>query len=104
MTGASPIIHDDGASRSEPGESVLTGDKEIPHHRTSPESKRPMITSKMTAKAQTAIPQAVRVALRLGPGDELATIEARHADRLGAVSAPVLDEIVAAVRRYLGGV
>jgi bifunctional DNA-binding transcriptional regulator/antitoxin component of YhaV-PrlF toxin-antitoxin module len=30
-----------------------------------------MITSKLTAKAQTAVPQAVRAALRLGAGDEL---------------------------------
>ena len=31
-----------------------------------------MITSKLTSKAQTTIPQAVRVALNLAPGDELA--------------------------------
>jgi antitoxin PrlF len=31
-----------------------------------------MITSKLTSKAQTTIPQAVRVALRLTEGDELA--------------------------------
>ena len=31
-----------------------------------------MITSKLTTKAQTTIPQAVRTALRLAPGDELA--------------------------------
>ena len=31
-----------------------------------------MITSKLTSKAQTRIPQAVRVALRLTEGDELA--------------------------------
>jgi antitoxin PrlF len=31
-----------------------------------------MITSKLTSKAQTTIPQAVRVALRLVEGDELA--------------------------------
>lgn len=30
-----------------------------------------MITSKLTSKAQTTIPQAVRAALRLEPGDEL---------------------------------
>jgi antitoxin PrlF len=35
-----------------------------------------MITSKITSKAQTTIPQAVRTALRLGEGDELVyTIE-----------------------------
>lgn len=31
-----------------------------------------MITSKLTSKAQTTIPQAVRTALRVGPGDEIA--------------------------------
>jgi antitoxin PrlF len=31
-----------------------------------------MITSKLTSKAQTTIPQPVRVALRVGAGDELA--------------------------------
>ena len=31
-----------------------------------------MITSKLTSKAQTTIPQAVRTALRLTEGDELA--------------------------------
>lgn len=30
-----------------------------------------MIRSKLTSKAQTTIPQAVRIALRLEPGDEL---------------------------------
>jgi antitoxin PrlF len=33
-----------------------------------------MITSRLTSKAQTTIPQAVRSALRLGPGDELAYV------------------------------
>ena len=31
-----------------------------------------MITSKLTSKAQTTVPQAVRGALRLSPGDEIA--------------------------------
>ncbi len=31
-----------------------------------------MITSKLTSKAQTTIPQAVRMALGVGPGDEIA--------------------------------
>ncbi len=34
----------------------------------------PMITSKLTSKAQTTIPQAVRVALGVGAGDEVAYI------------------------------
>ncbi len=31
-----------------------------------------MITSRLTSKAQTTIPQAVRTALRLRPGDQIA--------------------------------
>ena len=31
----------------------------------------PMITSKLTSKAQTTIPQPIRTALELQPGDEL---------------------------------
>lgn len=31
-----------------------------------------MITSKLTSKAQTTVPQAVRAALGVGPGDEIA--------------------------------
>ena len=38
-----------------------------------------MITSKLTGKAQTTIPQAVRIALGVKPGDEIAyTIEGGH--------------------------
>jgi antitoxin PrlF len=33
-----------------------------------------MITSKLTAKAQTTIPQSIRTALRLREGDELAYV------------------------------
>ena len=45
-----------------------------------------MITSKMTSKAQTTIPQAVRNALNLKPGDEIRLSDRRrscdpHADR-----------------------
>ncbi len=35
---------------------------------------QPMITSRLTSKAQTTIPQAVRTALGLRPGDELAYV------------------------------
>ena len=35
---------------------------------------RAMITSRLTTKAQTTVPQAVRVALGLTPGDELAYV------------------------------
>lgn len=51
-----------------------------------------MITSKITSKAQTTIPQAVRTALRVKAGDEIAyTIEG---DRviLTKVSATVSDD------------
>ncbi len=38
-----------------------------------------MITSKLTSKAQTTIPQSVRAALRLNAGDEIAyTIDGNH--------------------------
>ncbi len=33
-----------------------------------------MITSKLTSKAQTTIPQPIRAALRLGEGDEIAYV------------------------------
>jgi antitoxin PrlF len=33
-----------------------------------------MITSKLTSKAQTTLPQAVRSALGVGPGDEVAYV------------------------------
>jgi antitoxin PrlF len=42
----------------------------------SPYDEAPMITSKLTSKAQTTIPQPVRAALRLKKGDEIVyTIE-----------------------------
>jgi antitoxin PrlF len=38
-----------------------------------------MITSKLTSKAQTTIPQPIRAALRLNAGDEIAyTIDGNH--------------------------
>ena len=42
-------------------------DKEIPYH----ETMLNMIVSKLTSKSQTTIPQSVRRALRIGPGDEI---------------------------------
>jgi antitoxin PrlF len=45
----------------------LDQEKEIPYYRL-------MITSRLTSKAQTTIPQAVRVALHLREGDELAYV------------------------------
>ncbi len=51
-----------------------------------------MITSKITSKAQTTIPQAVRVALRVKAGDEIAyTIEGDRVILTRAAAAPVDD-------------
>ena len=46
-----------------------------------------MITSRLTTKAQTTIPQPVRAALGVQPGDELAYII--EADRVVILKAPV---------------
>jgi antitoxin PrlF len=42
-------------------------DKEIPYH----QMMLHMIVSKLTSKSQTTIPQSVRRALQIGPGDEI---------------------------------
>ena len=42
-------------------------DKENPYHEMMPH----MIVSKLTSKSQTTIPQSVRRALQVGPGDEI---------------------------------
>lgn len=47
-----------------------------------------MITSKLTSKAQTTIPQAVRIALGVGEGDEVAYII--ESDRVILRKAPKL--------------
>jgi antitoxin PrlF len=58
--------------------------------------RRPMITSKLTSKAQTTIPQPVRTALRLREGDELAyqiegnTVILTRASQAGATDDPFL--------------
>ena len=44
----------------------------MPFRRKVATFSRPMITSKLTSKAQTTIPQPVRLALHLEEGDELA--------------------------------
>jgi antitoxin PrlF len=47
--------------------------KEIPYHKDIPyTAQTSMIISKLTTKSQTTIPQPVRTALHLGPGDALA--------------------------------
>ena len=51
-----------------------------------------MITSKITSKAQTTIPQAVRAALKVKPGDEVAySIEGDHVTLTKVVAAAVED-------------
>ena len=47
--------------------------KEIPYHKENPyhEMMLHMIVSKLTSKSQTTIPQSVRRALQIGPGDEI---------------------------------
>jgi antitoxin PrlF len=51
-----------------------------------------MITSKITSKAQTTIPQPVRAALRVGEGDEIAyRIEGDHVILTKAKREPVDD-------------
>jgi antitoxin PrlF len=52
-----------------------------------------MISSRLTSKAQTTIPQPVRVALHLRPGDEIAyTIEADRVILTRAQPDPVVDD------------
>ncbi len=46
-----------------------------------------MITSRLTTKAQTTIPQPVRAALGVQPGDELAYVI--EADRVVILKAPI---------------
>jgi antitoxin PrlF len=54
-----------------------------------------MITSKLTSKAQTTIPQAVRAALHVGAGDELAyRIESDHVVLTKAKREPIDDPFV----------
>ena len=59
------------------GPLLLGKGKEIPYPGSQDRDKE-MISSRMTSKAQTTIPQAVRKALRLRQGDEIAyLIESR---------------------------
>jgi antitoxin PrlF len=52
-----------------------------------------MITSKVTSKAQTTLPRAVRAALRLSPGDEVAyQIEGDRAVLTKAALAPGVED------------
>ena len=51
-----------------------------------------MITSRLTSKAQTTIPQAVRSALRVGPGDDLAYVIEEGRVVLSKAGAVVADD------------
>lgn len=57
------------------GVTAIDAGKDIPYDKDFPYTGfifPRMIVSKLTTKAQTTIPQPVRAALRLGPGDQLA--------------------------------
>lgn len=51
-----------------------------------------MITSKLSSKAQTTIPQAVRTALGLREGDEIAYVIENGRVVLSKAAAPVVDD------------
>ena len=51
-----------------------------------------MITSRLTTKAQTTIPQAVRSALRLAPGDELTYVIEDGRVTLGKARSGAIDD------------
>jgi antitoxin PrlF len=51
--------------------SVLDRNKENPYRKENPCTRSVVITSKLTSKAQTTVPQPVRLALGLNAGDEI---------------------------------
>ncbi len=62
-----------------------------------------MITSKLTTKAQTTIPQPVRAALHVGPGDELGyTIEGERVILTKAAVATTNENPFAAFGEWAG--
>lgn len=61
-----------------------------------------MITSKLTSKAQTTIPQAVRSALRLREGDELAYVIENGRVLLTKVSSEVVEDPFATFSEWDG--
>jgi antitoxin PrlF len=74
----------------------LTPIKEIPYTKDYPykvgvQGGRNMITSKLTSKAQTTIPQPVRNVLHLHPGDELAYVIENNTIILKKVENETLD-------------
>ena len=62
-----------------------------------------MITSKVTSKAQTTIPQAVRVALRLREGDSIVyTLEADDRVVISRAAEPLSDDPFATFSEWDG--
>jgi len=61
-----------------------------------------MITSKLTSKAQTTIPQPVRVALQLGNGDEIAYAIEKDRVILTKVSGVQADDPFATFAEWAG--
>jgi antitoxin PrlF len=68
---ARPHFHPQGVGITPLGFRRLDPRRDFPYRRLTPGAPR-MITSKLTSKAQTTIPQAVRNALGVRPGDEIA--------------------------------
>jgi antitoxin PrlF len=61
----------DWESRIDSGRGQVDGRKDDPYRKEHPYRETVVITSKLTSKAQTTIPQPIRAALRLREGDEL---------------------------------
>lgn len=59
-----------------------------------------MITSKITSKAQTTIPQAVRAALKVRPGDEVAYSIERDRVILTKATAEAIEDPFAAFEEW----
>ena len=73
--------------------------KDMPYSKEIP-VEVPMITSKLTTKAQTTIPQPVRAALRLKEGDELAYEIEENRVILTKASAGMVDDPFATFREW----
>jgi len=73
--------------------------KDMPYSKEIP-VEVPMITSKLTTKAQTTIPQPVRTALRLKEGDELAYEIEENRVILTKASAGMVDDPFATFREW----
>jgi antitoxin PrlF len=62
----------------------------------------PMITSKLTAKAQTTIPQPVRMALRVREGDEIAYVIEGDKVFISRADRPTMDDPFATFAEWDG--